>query len=84
MFSIKMFPIKRAGFDIDEGNELCIQFHNVEFLENFGKIEKGSKFQYAYADYARGILICGNDGQSGIEGDRNEAIEISFKAMAID
>ncbi len=77
-----MLPVKHDGWD--EADPCCIQLYDVEFLENFGKIEKGKKFQSTYIDYGKGIISCLNEGETGIEGDRQEEVEIRFKAVAID
>ena len=38
-----MLPIKSDGWD--EADPGCINLHNIEFLEDFGTIEKGKKFK---------------------------------------
>jgi hypothetical protein len=77
-----MLPIKSDGWD--EADPGCINLHNIEFLEDFGTIEKGKKFDYAFIDIENGFFNGLNEGETGIEGGRNEQVEVRFKAIAVE
>lgn len=74
-----MLPIKHN--DIEPSDAGCLQFHEVEFLEDFGKIKKGKKFGLAAVDYYKGIVSCSNYDD---DWNKLEEVEVKFKAVALD
>jgi len=46
----------------DQHDSLVLSFYNVEFIRDFGKFNKGDKFESVCISYDKGIMEAYNDG----------------------
>lgn len=77
----KTIPFIWENWDLQD--VLLHTYYNVTFVEDFGKIEKGEKFDSLNVDYGKGII----EAYSWKDGDPNSDLEpiktVLYKAIAI-
>lgn len=80
----KAFPFTYDGWDEACGDYGDIQFYNVEFVEDFGPIKTGDKFDCVVVYHCQGKIACINNGKADESGFRPQSNEIvvNFKVVS--
>jgi hypothetical protein len=82
----RVFPFIFDGWDEAGGNYGDIQFSNVEFIEDFGPIKKGSKFDCVMIEHCEAKLVAITygpmDEETGFAPQVGEVV-VNYKAIPV-